>query len=164
VYVGNNGATGDLNPFYVCTVQTSVCTPQDVQNNLMSPLVQVCAQPPCPNVPPTAAGQNPVAQVVDPTNNFLYSLSNGSNQVFGFKINTTTGTLAALSPNPDLPTGSQPVALALHPQVNNTGQFLFVSNSNSDNVTSVNLNTTSGAMTSPSTTVTPATPSGLTAR
>jgi len=168
VYVGNNGSTGDLNPFYVCTVQTSVCTAQDVINNgtpvyLMAPLVQACSKPPCNPVLPSAAGLNPVGMVVDPTNNFLYSISNGSNQVFGFKINTTTGVLTAQTPA-NQPTGSQPVSIALHPSVNNTGQFLFVSNSNSDNISSFTLNTTVGSMSNPSTVVAPETPSGLTVR
>ncbi|MGA3105484.1 MAG: beta-propeller fold lactonase family protein [Terriglobales bacterium] len=168
VYVGNNGSTGDLNPFYVCTVQTSICTAQDVINNgvpvyLMAPLVQACSKPPCDPVLPSAAGLNPVGMVVDPTNNFLYSISNGSNQVFGFKINTTTGVLTAQSPA-NQPTGSQPVSIALHPSVNNTGQFLFVSNSNSDNISSFTLNTTAGSMGNPSTVVAPETPSGLTVR
>ena len=129
----------------------------------MTPLLQSCSQPPCNPVAPTAAGQNPTAMVLDPTDNFLYSISNGSNQVFGFKVNTTTGTLSAQSPATQ-PTGSQPVSIALHPSVNNTGQFLFVSNSNSDNVSAFSLNTTSGSMSNPSTVVTPATPSGLAAR
>jgi hypothetical protein len=168
VYVGNNGSTGDLNPFYVCTVQTSICTAQDVINNgvpiyLMAPLVQACSKPPCDPVLPSAAGLNPVGMVVDPTNNFLYSISNGSNQVFGFKINTTTGALTAQAPA-NQPTGSQPVSIALHPSVNNTGQFLFVSNSNSDNISSFTLNTTAGSMSNPSTVVAPETPSGLTVR
>ena len=163
VYVGNNGSTGDINPFQVCTTQNPACTLPEVQENLMTPLLQSCSQPPCNPVAPTAAGQNPTAMVLDPTDNFLYSISNGSNQVFGFKVNTTTGTLSAQSPATQ-PTGSQPVSIALHPSVNNTGQFLFVSNSNSDNVSAFSLNTTSGSMSNPSTVVTPATPSGLAAR
>jgi hypothetical protein len=162
VYVGNNDQNGgDLNPFLVCTVVgDSGCTSQDVTDLLMTPLQLACSQPPCNNVPPTPAGQNPVAMVVDPTNNFIYVVSQGSNQVFGFHIGTTAGTLTALSPA-NQPTGSQPVGLALHPSVNNTGQFLFVSNSNSDNITGFTLSTTSGSMSSPTTVVAPAAPGGL---
>jgi 6-phosphogluconolactonase (cycloisomerase 2 family) len=99
--------------------------------------------------------------VVDPTNSFLYSIAELSNQIFAFRINTTTGTLAALSPNPNLPTGSEPVSLAMHPTVNDTGQFLFVSNSDSDNLSVFSVSTITGAMSSPLTVIAPATPSGL---
>jgi hypothetical protein len=162
VYVGNQGSTaGALNPFQVCTViGSSGCTAQDVQNNLMTPLGQICSQPPCNNVPPTTVGQNPVGLAVDPTNNFLYVVSEGSNQVFGFKIGTTVGTLTALNPASE-PTGTQPVSMALHPSVNNTGQFLFVSNAGSDNISGFTLNATSGSMSNPTTVIAPAAPSGI---
>jgi hypothetical protein len=165
VYVGTNGPSGGaLSPFQVCTVVgQNNCGNTDVQNALLKPLVIACGQPPCNNVPPSAAGQNPVAIVPDPTNNFIYSLAEGSNQVFGFKINTTSGVLTALSP-PNQPTGSQPVAMALHPIVNNTGQFLFTSNTNSSNISGFTLSPTSGAMSNGATTAAPATPTGMAAR
>jgi hypothetical protein len=163
VYVGNEDTSGGhINPFQVCTVVgNNGCTSQDVQNSLMTPL-ETCTQQ-CTPVPPSSAGQTPVAMVVDPTNNFLYVASEGSSQVFGFKINTTAGTLTALSP-PNLPTGSRPVALALHPSVKNTGQFLYTSNSASSNISGFTLSTTSGVMNSLPTVITPAAPSGMTAR
>jgi hypothetical protein len=164
VYVGNEDSSGGhINPFQVCTVVgNNGCTSQDVQNSLMTPL-ETCTQQ-CTPVPPSSAGQTPVAMVVDPTNNFLYVASEGSSQVFGFKINTTAGTLTGLSPNPNLPTGSRPVALALHPSVRNTGQFLYTSNSASSNISGFTLSTTSGVMSSLPTVITPAAPSGMTAR
>jgi len=163
VYVGNQDANGGhLYPFQVCTVVNAVCTAQDVGSNLMFPLA-TCSQGSCNDVPPTSAGSNPVAMLVDPTNNFLYVVSQGSNQVFGFRIDTTAGTLSALTPA-NQPTGSQPVAMAMHPSVNNTGQFLYTSNSNSDNITGFTLSTTSGSMSSPITVVAPAAPSGMAAR
>jgi 6-phosphogluconolactonase (cycloisomerase 2 family) len=99
---------------------------------------------------------------VDPTNNFLYVLSEGSNQVAGFKIATTGGTLAKLAP-PSEPTGSEPVSMSLYPSLNNSGQFLFVSNSLSDNITGFTLGTTDGSMGNPITVIAPAAPSGLAA-
>ena len=103
--------------------------------------------------------------VVDPTNNFLYVVAEGSSQVFGFRIDTGAGTLTALSPA-SYPTGAgaQPGALALHPSVNNTGQFLFVSNNRSSNVMAFTLSTTSGSMSSPITVNTLSGPSGMAAR
>jgi len=53
------------------------------------------------------------------------------------------------------------VSMAIHPTVNNTGQYLYVSNSNSDSITGFALSTTSGAMSSLPTVITPAAPSGI---
>jgi 6-phosphogluconolactonase len=159
VYVGNQGPTaGALNPFQVCTVQNAICTQQDVNGSLMVPL-GTCPLQSC-QTPPSSAGQAPVQMLIDPTTNFLYVVSQGSNQVFGFRINASMGTLTALSPASQ-PTGSQPVSLALHPSVDNTGQFLYVSNSDSDNITSFSLSTTTGSMSNPETTISPAAPSGI---
>ncbi|HYW36914.1 MAG TPA: hypothetical protein VE957_02280 [Terriglobales bacterium] len=158
VYVGNQGPTvGALNVFQVCTVVNAVCTSEDVAQ-----LVPVGG--------PASAGLSPVGMLVDPTNNFLYVVSEGSNQAFGFHINTTAGTLTALTPAYQ-PTGSQPVALAMHPSVNaagqplysSSGQFLYTSNTNSDNITGFTLSTTSGSMSSPITVIAPAAPSGMVA-
>ena len=123
VYVGNSSPSGGgVNPFYVCTVQNPICPlEQDVQNNLMTPLVQVCGTPPCNPVPPTSVGSNPLQMLADPTNNFLYVLSEGSNQVFAFRISPSAGTLTALAP-PNQPTGSQPVSMAIHAAVNVQGR------------------------------------------
>ncbi len=103
--------------------------------------------------------------VVDPQNKYLYVAAAGSGQVFGFTINTAAGTLTALSPNPYLPTGTNPVSMALHPTVDNTGQFLYTSNKGSTNISGFALSTTSGVMNAlPSPTDTLTTPSGMTAR
>jgi 6-phosphogluconolactonase (cycloisomerase 2 family) len=101
--------------------------------------------------------------LVDPTNNFLYVAAQGTNQVFGFKINTTSGQLSALSPASQ-PTGSLPVALAMHPAINSAGQFLYVSNSASSNISGFAVSTTTGAMSNPTTVISPAGPSGMAAK
>jgi hypothetical protein len=154
VYVGNNDQNGgDVNPFQVCTVQNAVCSQQQVDENLMVPVT--CAQASCI----TPAGQKPVEMLVDPTNNFLYVVCEGSNQVYGYRINTTVGTLSALNPAYE-PTGSQPVALAMH----STGKFLYTSNSNASNISGFTVSTTSGSMSTPITVTSPASPSGMAAR
>jgi 6-phosphogluconolactonase (cycloisomerase 2 family) len=154
VYVGSQpSASGALSAFQMCTAITATCTQSDVTNAVLRPV----------GTSPPSTGQDPVAMVVDPTNQFLYVVCYGSNQVFAYLINSTQGTLTALSPANE-PTGSQPVALALHPSVGSTGQFLYTSNSNSSNITGFTLNTTSGAMSSPITVSAPAAPSGMTAR
>jgi len=162
VYVGSEDSTGGhLYPFQICTAVnlTNCPTQQDVDNNLLVPLA-TCTEPSC-DVPPSSVGQDPIGMVVDPTNNFLYVMAEGTSQVFAFRINSAAGTLGPLSPA-NLSTGSQPVALALHPSVNNTGQFLYTSNSTSDNISGFTLGTTSGAMSSPISVLAPSAPSGMT--
>jgi len=154
VYVGSQSENaGALNVFQMCTVPIANCTSPDVTSGRLVPVV---TQPPSP-------GADPVAMLVDPTNNFLYVVCYGSNQVFGYGITSATGTLTLLNP-PNQPTGSQPVALAMHPSVNSTGQFLYVSNSTSSSITGFTLSTTSGSMSSLITVTSPAGPSGMAAR
>jgi 6-phosphogluconolactonase (cycloisomerase 2 family) len=100
---------------------------------------------------------------VDPTNSFLYVVCYGQSAVYGYHINNTVGTLTVLSPASQQ-TGAQPVALALHPSVNNTGQFLYTSNSGSANISGFTLSPTSGSMSNPVTVVSPSTPSGMVAK
>jgi Lactonase, 7-bladed beta-propeller len=153
VYVGvQPTASGSLNTFQVCTVQNATCTATDVANSTLRPVGT-----------PTSTGQLPVAMLVDPTNNFLYVACEDSNQVFGFKINTTAGNLSPLSPASQ-PTGTQPVAIAMHPGVNSSGQFLFVSNSASSNISGFSVSTTTGSMGTPTTVISPSGPSGMAAK
>ncbi len=160
VYVGQGAGGGALFPFQVCwVVGVAPCdTTEAVVDHLLFPLT-TCPTPSC-QVPPSAAGVNPVQMLVDPTNNFLYVLSEGSNQVFGFTIGTTTGELTA-QPVPYQPTGTLPVSMALHPSVFNLGQYLYTSNSASSNITGFTLSTTSGVMLNPITVIAPAAPSGM---
>lgn len=159
VYVGQGVGGGALFPFQVCWVANINCSPQDVTDNLLFPLT-TCPALSC-QVPPSAAGEYPVQMLVDPTNNFLYALSENSNQIFAFIIGTTTGKLTAQPTTPNLPTGTLPVSMALHPSVFNTGQYLYTSNSASANITGFTLSTTSGAMLNPITVVAPEAPSGM---
>ena len=150
VYAGAAGnASGALDAFKICTVIDAVCTAQsDLDNAKLLPIGA-----------PTSTGQNPVGMVVDPTNNFLYVVCEGSNQVFGFRINTTAGTLTSLTPANE-PTGSQPVAMAMH----SSGKFLYTSNINASNISGFSVSTISGSMSNPITVNSPAGPSGMTAR
>jgi hypothetical protein len=168
VYVGSQDVTGGhLYPFSVCSVVTSACTQEQVAGNLVSPLA-TCPLQSC-DVAPSSVGQQPVQMLSDPTGNFLYVLSEGSNQVFGFKVNPTAGTLTVLNPA-NQPTGSQPVSMALHASVNalgqplynsQSGQFLFTSNTSSSNISGFTLSTTTGSLSNPITVITPAAPSGM---
>ena len=144
VYV-TNVTTNSISAYQVCTVQTATCTQQNVSDLTLLPVGT-----------PVNAGSNPAAMVVDPKSNFLYVASKISNQVFGFRINATQGTLSALSPA-NMSTGLAPTALAMH----SSGKFLFVSNNGSSNISSFTLDTTSGAMSSPLTVTSSAQPAGL---
>ncbi len=156
VYVGSQpSASGALTIFQLCTtIENPNCSQQNVDNALLLPVTTPA---------PPSIGQNPVAMLVDPTNSFLYVLCYLSSQVYGYHINTTAGTLTALNPA-NLPTGSLPVAMAMHPSTNNSAQFLYTSNSNSSNISGFSLGTTSGSMSSLPPTIAPGAPNGMAAR
>ncbi|MFZ1132342.1 MAG: beta-propeller fold lactonase family protein [Terriglobales bacterium] len=144
VYVGSQPtASGALGVFK-----------QDTTTSLLVPVVG--------NTTP-ATGQNPIRLIVDPTNNFLYVACQQSNQIFGYRINTAAGTLAALNP-PYQPTGSGPVSMAMHPSTNSSGEFLYTSNNAADSISVFSVSTTSGAMSSQAPVIAPAAPSGMAAR
>jgi hypothetical protein len=153
VYVGSQPtASGALSAFQLCTqIGVGGCTQLDVTSaNLL----------PVPGTEPTT-GQDPVQMVVDPTNSFLYIVcSGGSNQVFAYFITPGTGVLKALNP-PNASTGTDPVSVAMHPSVNNSGQFLYTSNAGSNSISGFSLDTTSGAMTALNPVITPAAPTGI---
>ncbi len=150
VYVGSQSTgPGALNVFQVCTVVgQGDCTQPDVNSELLKPVGT-----------PTSVGQKPVGMVVDPTNKFLYVVNELSSNVYGFLINTTAGTLTALSPA-NLSTGSQPVALAMH----SSGKFLYTSNNNASSISAFAVSTTSGSMSSLNTVNSPSGPRGMAAR
>jgi len=154
VYVGSQGANAAaLNVFQLCVLVNVNCTPQDVGNTTMAPVTSS-----------TTAGLNPIAMLVDPTNNFLYVVSEGSNQVFGFRISTANGKLSGLTPA-NQPTGSSPVALAMRTSTAaNPGQFVYVSNSTSSNITGFTVSITTGNMSSPVTVISPPGPGGMAAQ
>jgi 6-phosphogluconolactonase (cycloisomerase 2 family) len=153
VYVGSQPtATGALQAFELCTVVDANCSPSDVMSSLLRP---VTGTPPAP-------GSMPVAMLVDPTNTFLYVVCQGSSQVFGYKI-SSAGTLAAQSP-PSQPTGSRPVAMAMHPSVNASGAFLYTSNNGANNISGFPISTLTGSMGAQFTVNSPSIPSGMAAR
>jgi Lactonase, 7-bladed beta-propeller len=150
IYVGAAGnSSGALDAFQVCTVINAVCTSQsDLDNAKLLPV----------GTSPTSTAQEPVGIVVDPTNKFLYVVCEGSSQVFGYQINTTTGALTAPANLPSQ--GSQPVALAMH----SSGKFLYVSNSISNTIGAFTLSTTTGSMSATTSVNSPVGPSGMAAR
>lgn len=151
VYVANSGNGSGANSvsiFSVCLVENADCSTQDKNDAKMLPVGS-----------PISVGLSPVAMAVDPTNNFLYIVNQGSNTVSAFRINPTTGALSALNPA-TVTTGTRPVALSIHPN----GKFLFVSNNGSSNISAFSLDPTSGKLAAIQTITSSAQPSGVAAK
>ena len=156
LYVGSQPPdSGALSMFQVCTQDgQGTCTSPPQVNN--ATLVPVGAQPP-------TTGADPVAMMVDPTNNYLYVLCELSNQVFGYRITTSSGALTRLNPVYE-PTGSDPTSLAMQPSTESSNEYLFVSNSNSDSISGFNVSTTTGGLTPLSPTLSNPGPTGMAAQ
>ncbi|MFZ0685387.1 MAG: hypothetical protein WAM89_07565 [Terriglobales bacterium] len=158
VFVGNQGtSTGAISVYEVCTVVNASCKTTQNLGQLIPP-----------TGPPVSAGDNPVAMLADPTNSFLYATSALTNQVFGYRINLTTGALVPLS-TPYQPTGTLPVAMAIQPSVDQgdgafSGEFLFVANNNSSSISGYSINTSTGAMGNQTTVISNPGPSGMSLR
>src|SRR5262249_59949217 len=86
----------------------------------------------------------PVAMALTPAKNFFYVANSTSNAVSGFTVDHLSGDLApigtALLPTP---VGTKPVSLG----VNSGGQFLFVLNQGSTNISVLSIDTTRGLLT-----------------
>ncbi|MGC1498722.1 MAG: hypothetical protein WA800_01875, partial [Terriglobales bacterium] len=155
VYVGSQAAvTGSVSSWEVCTQVNSACTQGDVTNQNLAVTGKV-----------TTVGQNPFAMLVDPTNSFLYISCNVGNNLYGFKMTTSTGALTPLAP-PLEPTGSGPVALAMHPSSNDSNEFLYVSNNAASTISGYTVDVTTGNMSNPMAPVifTPGNPYGVAGR
>jgi len=99
-----------------------------------------------PQASPFAAGILPQAVTVSPNNNFVYVANSGSNAISAFAIEAS-GALTPVVPtlpnlNPTPSGGTTPNGLAITPN----GQFLYVSNGGSSNVTAFSINGTSGEL------------------
>jgi hypothetical protein len=152
VYVGSypTGA-GALTVFQLCVQSGQANCPTGVALGTLVAL---------PTSPPTT-GEKPVGLVVDPTSNFLYVACELSNQVYGYRINITTGQLTVLTPASQPSQGSQPVALAMQGSVKQGGEFLYVSNSNSSNIGAFSVSTITGGLGGATNVISNPGPSGL---
>lgn len=79
---------------------------------------------------------------IDPSHKFLYVVSHGSDEVYAFVINPTTGALTAVAGSP-FPTGQQPQSMVFDA----TGAYLYVSNIKDDSISGYVLNASTGALT-----------------
>ena len=89
------------------------------------------------------ASSAPIALAVDPSGKFLYVANNAANEVAGFIINGTSGTLGAISTSPF--TGlSNPIAVAVAP----SGGYLYVANSLGSSLAAYTINSATGVISS----------------
>jgi 6-phosphogluconolactonase len=92
---------------------------------------------------PFGAGALPIAINVDPSGQFVYEASFGSNTIVGYRIDATTGALNALPSSPTTAgTGTAPDAISFDP----SGKFLYAANQTSGNISAFNVNPITGAL------------------
>ena len=80
---------------------------------------------------------------VDPTGKFAYVGANGSDDVYGYTISATSGSLTPIAGSPFADPGSGPEGVIIPP----TGGFAYVPNSSSNNVAAYTISASSGALT-----------------
>ena len=74
---------------------------------------------------PFAAGTNPLSMTFDATGAFAYVTNRGSNNIYTYSVNVTTGALTEVA-NSRIATGTTPGSLAIHAN----GRLAYVTNSN----------------------------------
>jgi DNA-binding beta-propeller fold protein YncE len=92
-----------------------------------------------------AAGGHATFVAVDPTGNFAYVTAESgptgsTGNIFMYKINATSGILQSIG---TIPAGIEPTSIAVDPM----GNFAYVSNFRSEDVSMYTINTTTGALT-----------------
>jgi 6-phosphogluconolactonase (cycloisomerase 2 family) len=142
LYAANSGSN-NISAFIICLTTIAPCTSAD---GSLLPVASL----------PTGAGLTPVGIVVDPTNTFVYTIDQDSNQISGYRLNAANGGLAALSPA-TVSTGIRPVSIAFHPD----GKFLYVVNSTSNTLSGFSLQTQNGVLTPVTPLATSSVPFGL---
>lgn len=145
LYVANSGSN-NISAFIVCLTTIAPCTAAD------GSLISAASAP-------VGAGLKPVGIVVDPTNTFVYTIDQGSNQMSGYRLNAANGGLTILSPA-TVSTGTRPTSIAFHPD----GKFLFVVNSTSNTLSGFSLQTQNGVLTPVTPLATSSSPFGVAAK
>jgi 6-phosphogluconolactonase (cycloisomerase 2 family) len=88
---------------------------------------------------PVPAGMGPIALAVDPSEKYLYVADHDSNQVSGYKINSSTGALTPVSSSP-FNAGAGPSYLVISP----TNKYLYVSNNSASTVSAMGIDPSTG--------------------
>ena len=118
LYVANSGSN-NVSAFTICNMVSSQCPANPPDGSLV----------PVPNSP-FSAGIRPVAIAPHPLLDLLYVLDRQSNQISAYSVSTATGALTSLNPGGTASTGSNPTSFSIEPQ----GQFLYVANNGSANI------------------------------
>ena len=97
---------------------------------------------------PFPAGISPSAVTINPSGQFALVANGGSHNVSVYTINSTTGELAVVqNPGPPssnfFPSGTAPQGVTIHP----SGNFAYVANSTSGDVSAYTINQTTGVLT-----------------
>lgn len=92
---------------------------------------------------PTTVGSGPRGLAVHPTGKYLYVACTDGLGTYGFSIDANTGNLTALPGSPFPNAGLREAAIALDP----SGEFAFVPNNASSNVSVFAVNSTNGQLT-----------------
>jgi 6-phosphogluconolactonase len=100
----------------------------------------------------SSVGVAPFAFAIEPTEHFMYVANAGTNTITNgtisqYSIDSTTGALTLL-PGSGSPTGTNPVAMLIHP----TGKYLYVVNSGTSNISQFSVDATTGVLTELTTT------------
>jgi 6-phosphogluconolactonase (cycloisomerase 2 family) len=91
----------------------------------------------------TTVPNTPTSIAINPSGIWLYSTSVNTGTIYGFSIDSSTCTLAALPGSPFPATGSRPYDIVLDP----SGQFAFVTNNASLNISVFAVNSVTGQLT-----------------
>jgi 6-phosphogluconolactonase (cycloisomerase 2 family) len=128
VYVSNQTPDNTVSAYTICNSVNTACPAADYR------LLPVTGK-----LFPT--GDNPGPLAVDAYGKFLYVVDTGSNQLSGFEINPSTGSLTAFTTEPS--TGSGPNAIAIR----SDDSWLFVSNVNSNTLSQYSIVPATGGLT-----------------
>jgi 6-phosphogluconolactonase (cycloisomerase 2 family) len=148
LYVATFGSN-QISAFSICDTNLSTCS--DV-NNPDGHLTKITT-----NFPETT-GLGPTRMVItNPTQPFLYSIGQQSNEIFPFKVSTGSG---ALTPLAGLNTGLTPTGLAgrvgtsVNSTTGGTTNYLYVANFGGASISSFSYDSTTGVLNSVATTAT----------
>ena len=105
---------------------------------------------------PFTAGTGPGPTALDSTGHLLYVIDTGSDQLSGYRVDTTSGDLTPNGPS-TVPTGAGPAALAIHPN----GLWLYTANYNAGTISGFEIDPATGLLTLQSTVTNSGQPAAL---
>jgi 6-phosphogluconolactonase (cycloisomerase 2 family) len=138
-----NAKSNNVSAYTICSVVSQGCPQADYS---LQPVANS----------PYAAGDVPGPMAVDPYGNTLYVVDTGSNQISGYRISPTNGTLVVLGGTPVV-TGLGPNSIAIR----SDDSWMFVANITSSTLSQYAITPATGALTTQPPITTFNTPSGV---